>query len=478
MERMTGVDASLLYMETPTLHMHTLKIAIFDPPPEGPERAFERARAELVQHLAQLPGFRRRIVELPLGFHHPVWIEDPNFDLDQHLHTSELVAPGGPRELDALIGRIASRPLRRDRPLWEIWIVTGLADGGIAGVVKIHHAMLDGMAASNLIEHALRASQQPTGPDGWQPERIPTPAELVRDALADHARQSLRLPGLANRTLRNIVTVAKQRRSEAVRSPVPLLDTPRTPFNTSLTPKREFARVELSLPAIRTIKQRSGVTLNDVVLALVGGSLRRYLEKRSALPDRSLVVEVPVSTDRLEARIRLRGNRVSNLFTLLRTDLEDPIERLQQIHRVTRAAKRTHEQIGPDLFGAWTEFAPPLLMSTWMQWMSRRRLADRNPPAVNAIVSNVPGPAKGLFWGDQSLRELWSVGPILEGIGLNITMWSYGQRIHAAALACPDRIDGLREITEGLDEELWRLLSAVQPAHATDTIAQELRVSA
>jgi diacylglycerol O-acyltransferase len=457
MERMKGVDASLLYMETPSYHMHTLKIVVFDPPEVGPEGAFESARAELLRGLSLLPGFRRRMVELPLGFHHPVWVEDPGFDLDRHIHTAVVDAPGDRLAFDACVGRIASRPLHRDRPLWEVWIVTGLADGAVAGVVKVHHAMLDGVAASNLIEHALGGSAATIEEDSWEPERIPSAAVLVRDALGDHLSQVRRLPGLANRTLRNLITAASHWRAEDVRSPLPILDTPRTIFNTSLTPRREFASVALPLDAIRDVKKRAGVTVNDVALALVGGSLRRYLLARDALPDQSLVVEVPVAAESLAVRKRLRGNRLSNLFTLVRTDVEDPVERLEQIHRVTAAAKRTYEDIGHDLFQQWTEFAPPLLMSTWTKWASRHRLADRNRPAVNAIVSNVPGPRQPLSWMGQNLRELWSVGPILDGIGLNITLWSYGDRVHASALSCPDRIEGLHEITDGLVEELEAL---------------------
>jgi diacylglycerol O-acyltransferase len=450
-------------METPTLHMHTLKIGVFDATVIGHRYSFESAKRQLSERLSLFPAFRRRLVELPLGFHHPVWIEDASFDLDAHMHRLTLPWPGGRREMDAAIGEIASRPLDRRRPLWEVWVLEGLADGGVAGVAKIHHCLADGMAAAELLAHVMSPAPDSVAlvppRDAWRPEPVPTRARLVRDALSDHVRQLRRLPGLLRRTLRNLVRVARRRRGAGLLPPVPVLDTPRTPFNTTLTPRRAFHSGDLPLAGVKEASKHFGVTVNDVLLALVAGSLRSHLGGRGRLPAAALVAAVPISTD---PSPRLFGNRTSNLFTSLCTDVEDRVARLRAIHEVTRVAKESHRLLGIDMYEEWVAYAPPRVVNGWARAMSRLRLADRFKPFANVIVSSVPGPRRPLFWVGHRLRALYSVGPILEGMCLNVTLWSYAERIFVGILACPDRVDGLEEIASGLSAELDALLAAAR----------------
>lgn len=463
MERLEGIDAALLYMETPTLFTHTLKVALFGPLPPGDAYSFEGARDTIESWLPRLPGFRRRIVPIPLALHHPVWIEDGEFDLDRHVHRVSVPAPGGPREMDAVVSEIASFPLRRDRPLWEMYLLEGLADGRFGGVAKVHHCLADGMAVSHLLAHVLTARPEDlAAPDPWRPEPVPSAGRLVGDALRDHLRQIRRLPRLLARTLHNLGAVLRRRRTARVKPPLPLLETPRTPFNTSLTARRSFETTRLPFAKVRAVRKEFGVTVNDVVLALVAGALRRYLAARGALPDRPLVVEVPVATDAAESPPRLQGNRTSNLFTALPTHLADPVARLMAVHEVTESAKETHRLLGPDLYAAWSQFAPPAIYAGWMQRYSRLHKADRGRPAVNAIVSCVPGPRAPLDWLGAPLEAIYSVGPILEGLGLNLTFWSYLDSFFVGILACPDRVTGLGEISAGLHDEL-EALSARRP---------------
>ena len=176
MERLTGIDASFLYMETPTLHMHTIKVAVLEPAP-GVDYSIERVTADLRERLHLLPPFRRRVIDVPLGFHHPVWIEDPTFDLDRHVRRATVPAPGGPRELDSVISRIASAPLDRRCPLWELWYVAGLAGGRVAAVGKIHHAVADGVAVAGLLANVmapdLSGLAAPAREARWMPEPVP-----------------------------------------------------------------------------------------------------------------------------------------------------------------------------------------------------------------------------------------------------------------------------------------------------------------
>lgn len=347
MKRLTGLDAGFLYMETPSLHMHTLKMAVFEKP-EGYQPTFEEMRETIGRRLSLLPPFRRRMMEVPLHFHHPVWIEDPHFDIDYHVRRVVLPSPGTRRQLDDAVADIAGLSLDRSRPLWRLHIFEGLEDGSTAVLIKVHHAVADGVAASALLANALSTSpddiDDPVDPR-WRPESVPSNTQLLYDAMGDHVRQFLDLPRLLIRTLRRVWNLLLHRFRSTQRSPLPLVHTPQTSFNAALTPHRSFATTSIPFSDVREVKNEFGVTVNDVVLALVSGALRSYLADRGELPDWSLVAGVPVSAD-TDAIPRLAGNRVSNMFTTLATDEEDPLVRLRIIHDVTVEAKELQRLLG------------------------------------------------------------------------------------------------------------------------------------
>ena len=465
MERMTGLDAGFLYMETPTLHMHTLKIAVLDPSGTPGGYSFERFREVLLSRLPLLPPFRRRIVEVPYGFHHPVWINDPDFDIDNHVRRVVAPSPGGPGEMDAVIGEIASTPLRRDRPLWEIWVIEGLAGGRFATVGKIHHAAADGVAANALLANVMAVGEPDPDvadvTDSFHPESIPSRRQLLRDALTDHRTGLREFPGLLRRTGRGLVAVARQRRHADVVPPTPIRDSPRTSFNTALTPRRSFASRSFSLDEIKRIKGPLGATINDVVLTVVGGALRRYLEQTGQPTDRPLVAGIPVSTDRPDDVVRLGGNKVSNLFTSLRTDIADPVERLRAVKAVTGAAKEMQNVLGAELYQDWNEYFPPRPYAWFMHQYSKRGLAARHAPPINLVVSNVPGPREPLSLAGARLDQMFSVGPILEGIGLNITCWSYCDRMNFSAYSCRDHLPDVATILDHCETALAELARAL-----------------
>ncbi len=468
MERLTGLDAGFVYMETPMLNMHTLKIAILEPPADDEGYSFERFKKVLGENLHALPPFRRRLVEVPGRMHHPVWIEDPDFDLDAHVRRVEVPAPGGRRERDAVIGKIASRQLDRSRPLWELWVLEGLEGGRFGTLAKIHHAAADGVAASTLLANVMSEDpdQVPLLDRSWRPEKVPSRLQLLRRALRDSIRSLFHLPRLLRRTWQNVRRVLSRRRVAPVATPLPIKDTPATSFNTALTPNRTFATAELALDDLKEVKRRVGVTLNDVVLGLVAEALRRYLRARGELPASALVAGVPVSTDKPEDVRRLGGNRVSNMFTSLRTDIADPLERLAAIHGVTAEAKVVQNLLGATMMQEWVEYTPPGPFSWFMREYSRRQIADRHRPPINLVVSNVPGPREQLYVAGATLLEIYSVGPILEGIGLNVTAWSYRDRLYVSALGCAERLPDLHEITETMAAALTELLAATAETQA------------
>ncbi|MCC6847731.1 MAG: wax ester/triacylglycerol synthase family O-acyltransferase [Deltaproteobacteria bacterium] len=465
MERLTGLDAGFLYMETPTLYMHTLKIGLIDPSTSPAGYSFERFHDEMAKRLHLLPAFRRRVIEVPGGFHHPVWIEDPDFDLDRHIHREVIPAPGGFREMDAMVAEIASRRLDRRRPLWEMWAIEGLEGGLVAFVTKIHHSIADGVAAAAMLANVMtqdpEAIEPVASPRPWSPEAVPPRGRLLRDAFLDHLRQLARLARLIRRTVRALVAVTRHRRTIEVSPPLPFA-APQTRFNQSLSPLRSFATTSMTLADFLTVKSAFAVTVNDVVLAACAGSLRRYLDRRGELPERSLVAGVPVSTASPDEALRLTGNRLSNIFTSLATDIADPVQRLRAIHDVTREAKGLHTLLGADMLQEWVEYTPPRPYAAAVRLYSHLRISDRVRPPLNVVVSNVPGPSRPLYVAGARLMNVFSVGPVLEGIGLNLTAWSYLGQMNLAAIACRRALPNLYEITDGVREAMEELVQAAR----------------
>jgi diacylglycerol O-acyltransferase len=459
-ERLSGLDASFLYTESPTVHMHTLKIGVIDPAGAPGGYSFERFVEVLDQRLHLLPPFRRRPVNVPYGLHHPVWVEDAAFDIRRHVRRLAAAEPGGSRELDAVISEVASTPLPRDRPLWEICVVEGLADGRVGFVAKLHHAMADGVAASQLLLNIMALSAEtsleaPPTLTRWTPEPVPDRSRLLRDALRDIGFLALALPALIVRTLVRLVGVQRLRRASDTRAPVAFQGRA-TSFNSRLTSRRAFASCDLPLADFLRVKSAFDVTVNDVVLACVSGAVREVLEAGGEPVDRPLVAAVPVSSDD-PAAVRLIGNRTSNLMTSLPIDVADPVERLRATGRVASAAKELQNALGVETMEQWVEYSPPAAYRLiWRAIVPR----VRRPP-INAIVSNVPGPRDPLYIAGAELVELCSVGPLLEGVGLNVTVWSYCGSMFVSVLCCPDTLPDPHAVTDGFERALGELLAAI-----------------
>jgi WS/DGAT/MGAT family acyltransferase len=463
MERLTGLDAGFLYMETPTQHMHTLKISILDPSTVPGGYRFEQVKEVLAERLHLLPPFRRRLVEVPFNVHHPVWIEDPDFDLDYHVRRVALPAPGGQEELDELISQIASHQLDRRHSLWEVWVVEGLEHGHIGFVAKIHHCLADGVKAAELLVNVFDGGPEaaaPSPPDRpWQPDPVPSGMRLLGQAIVALVRSLLLLPELLGRTLRGFRAVARRRRSGAVSPPLPF-SAPSTAFNTALTPHRLFVTTSLSLDDVKAVKSALDATVNDVVLAACAGALRRYFEDHGRSPDRPLIAGVPVST-RTQEKGRL-ANSVSNLFATVPVHLDDPVARVAAIHEVMKGAKEQLNLLGAEMLADWSELTPPRPYAAMNRVYSRMRLAERHRPPINLIISNVPGPTQPLFVAGAQLLSIYSMGPILENIGLNITVWSYLDQMNFGIVACRETMPDLRNLAGHLHDALAELKKAAE----------------
>ena len=462
MQRLTGLDASFLYLETPSSHMHVASVIVLDPSTaEGPI-TLDQVKEVYGSRLHLAAPFRRRLAEVPFGLHHPLWIEDPDFDIDYHIRSTAIPKPGGEAELSTLIARLVAQPLDRSRPLWEVWVIEGLEGGRVACLTKVHHAAIDGASGNELTVALLDLSPEIAEhvPDEeWEPDHVPNPVELLGYAASSLARQPVRVVRSGVRSAGALWTVRQRNRGSPRLAPPSPFSAPRTPFNVSITPRRSYAFRSLSLPAVKAIRQHTGATVNDVVLSLCGGALRRYLDELGELPDHPLVAMVPVSV-RSESEKDALGNRVTSVFASLATDIADPLERLQEIHDGMVDVKQQQQAIGADTLTDWAEFAAPAVAGTAARLYSRMRVAGRHRPLFNVTISNVPGPPFPLYSIGARVESIFPVGPIMEGGGLNMTVMSYLDSLDFGLLACPDVLPDVWHLADGLSESLEELMAA------------------
>lgn len=501
MERLSGLDASFLYLETPTLHMHVSMATILDPSTIPGGYRFERFRDMVAERLVTAPVFRRRLVQVPLGLGHPYWIEDGAFDIDYHVRRRALPAPGGLDELAEFVGDVCGRQLDRARPLWQMYVVEGLAGGRVAVVTKIHHATIDGVSGAELLGRLFdlspdagisggptqvngadpgqangadpaQANGAPPG-DGdrsatnrpWLPPRRvaqPPDAVVLARALLDRATRPLEAGRLALRTGRAVVDVVRLRRSAHTgqgHGALPLT-TPRTSLNAAITPHRKVAFASTSLDDVKLVKRHLGCTVNDVVLAMCTGALRDYLQRRNELPEEPLVATVPVSVEPSQAAHMHGSNKVSAMWVALPCAVADPIERVEQIRASTRGAKDEYRALGADVLVNWTEHASPNLFSAAARMYSRLRLADRHRPIHSLVISNVPGPDFPIYLGGAETVAAFPLGPITDGAGLNITVMSYRGVLNWGLMACRETVPEVGTIADGLADTLAELMAA------------------
>ncbi|MGI9294165.1 MAG: WS/DGAT/MGAT family O-acyltransferase [Pseudomonadales bacterium] len=470
MYRLHGNDASFLYQETPTAPMHTIKVYIMTMP-EGSTIDWEGIKRDTESVLHTMPMLRQRPVFVPFGLHHPVMIEAPDFDLEYHMCRAALPAPGGMRELEEMVAQIASQPLDVRHPLWEMWLIEGLADGRFASVHKIHHALADGMATVGYMNKVWSSEtfDDRAKPPDWIPEAIPSRRRLIWHALVDHAKQDVRnLPSF-------IKTLSHSFRGLHAHSklhPSPIMkgmsgDLPRCHWNYALSPKRNFATTQLNLHDVRQLKNRIGGTINDVVLGLATASLRNFLQKHREQCDKPLIASIPVAADEGDAK-RDHGNRISTFSTLLHVGIEDPLERYRAVIESTKLGKAELDIMGKNTYGLLMHYTPPALL----QWISQRKYrrrqannADYLPPA-NLSISNVPGPKEVLRARDNAVTDLYSIGPLVDGIGLNITVWSYAGKLNFSVMGCKKALPNIFEITDGIEPALRELQQAADSIEA------------
>ncbi len=495
MRQLTSLDAQFLAFETPRAFGHVGGLAVYDPStaPGGTLTA-EDIRALIAERIHMLPPFTQKLVNVPFGLDLPYWIEDPDFDLDFHVREIGLAPPGDDHQLADQVARIVSRPLDRARPLWEVYVIRGLKGGRDALLTKIHHSAVDGVSGNEILAILLDLS-----PDGRE---VPTPlrkpgGEVAPSDLSLLGRGLLGLPRQALRAVNAVPTAARNldalpwvsvvpgvrlaRRAGnrlAMLMPGPLGDpdlletpearAPRTRFSGPITAHRRLAIGSLPLDTIKAIKNELGVTVNDVIVALCASMLRAWLEERGELPEDPLVAMVPVSV-RTEEEMGAFGNRVSAMFVPIPTDEPDPRRRIERVHEVLRAAKERHEATPASLMQDATQFIPPAVMSSASRLTLRLLASTPAPPALNLVISNVPGPREPLYCAGAEMMAYYPVSTIVDGVGLNITVLSYRDHMDVGIIGDRDQLGDAWPMLDGLRaalEEFHGLLSAEAAAAA------------
>lgn len=468
MRELAGIDASFLYFETPSTHLHICGVLLLDPS-TCPDGWTSSSLADLLtERMELLPPFRRKIASATLWLHHPVWVDSPHVDLSKHVSRVSCPAPGDQAALEAVVGEFASRQLSRDKPLWEAMEVVGLQGGQVAVVLKVHHCAVDGVGAANVLGNLLDLS-----PEGRSSDEIAAAKALVEEAagpepgllpLAWHtatqvATQPLKAIKLVSTLAKAVTAVVRSSTGEdAPKGGAVPFAAPRASFNGAITGDRVVAFAEVTLAELQQIRRATGTTVNDVVVALCGGALRHYLSDRNELPESSLLGVVPASTG--SAATSGSNNNLSGMFTTMATDVDDPLERLRTVQRANDAGKASSAALGDGLMPEAAELLPPAF-NLLARAYGALRLADAHPLPHNVVVSNVPGPPLQLYFAGAAITAIYPLGPVLEGPALNITVASYNGNVGFGFIAAANRMPAARDLAAAVRPALDELLGAV-----------------
>jgi diacylglycerol O-acyltransferase / wax synthase len=504
MRQLTGLDAQFLALETPRQTGHVGALAVLDPSTR-PNGRMELADLHnmIAERLPLLPPFRWRLKQVPLGLDYPYWIDDPDFDLEYHVREIALAPPPTDAKLAEQVARIFARPLDRSRPLWEAYLIHGLPDDNVGLLTKIHHSAVDGISGAEIMGVLLDLTPEgrdappadDTTPDGEPSELsmlargvLGTPRYLERVLRAlpstlpnlEDAPILSDLPGAKTmgRTTARIVRMLRRRESRVLERTA--LARPRTSFNGRVSAHRRFAFGQLSLDDVKAVKNAHGSTVNDVVVALCAGAVRRWLLEHDELPDEPLVTQVPVSV-RTDEQRGTYGNRIGMMSVPLYTNEADAVRRLALTHEALRAAKERHQALPAQLLQDATQFIPPAVFARAARVTFS--LAATRAPVWNLVVSNVPGPQFPLYCAGAKMQANYPVSVITDGMGLNITVMSYLGHLDFGIVADREQMRDVWKLIGWLGESLEELMperaeAAPSGNGAEASVADEDRESA
>jgi diacylglycerol O-acyltransferase len=469
MEQLSGLDATFLNLETATAPTHVGGVAIYDQStaPDG-QVTFKGILANVESRLHLARCFRQKLVRVPFGLDHPYWIEDADFDLEFHVRHIALPKPGDWRQLCIQVARLHARPLDLNRPLWEMYVIEGLDGveelpaGSFAILTKIHHAAIDGVSGTELVSaiHDLTPEGVAPRPESpWVAESEPTLLELALRSTVNNIRQPFRFAQILGEAAPPAIRAFLQQRENAA-SEAPLSEIPRTRFNGPVSPHRVFEATTFSLADVKQIRKRiEGATVNDVILAVVGGSLRRYLDHHGELPLGTLSAFAPIST-RTESQKGTAGNQVAGMFVRIHTDEADPVRRLEKVHRTTVSSKEMSNAVGARSMTDVTQTMPGVLAGISGRLVARTGLMSRMKPIANCVVTNIPGPQIPLYFTGAKMVGNFGLGLPMEGIGLFHCVLSYNGAITVAVTACRAQMPDPEFYAECMDASFRELREA------------------
>jgi WS/DGAT/MGAT family acyltransferase len=497
MRQLTALDQQFLALEDSRNYGHIGSLSILDPSTAGAgELTLPRLQQMIAERLPLVPPFRWRLAAVPFNLDYGYWIEDPEFDLEFHVREIALAPPGTDAQLAEQVARIYARPLDRSRPLWELYLIHGLPQGRVAVMSKIHHAVIDGVSGAEIM-----AALFDTSPEGR--EQIPAaerhaadgkPSELgmLARGLLGVPRYPLRVLRSAPRALPNLAEVqsfaaipgvkaagralAGIQRALGRETVVGRLDLtpPRTSFNRRISAHRRYAFGQLPLADVKQLKNQYDTTVNDVVVAICAGAVRRWLIEHDELPDQALVAQIPVSVRR-EHEQGTFGNRILLMTAPLHTEIEDPIARLQQTHESLLEMKERHRALPAELLQDANQFIPPALFSRAARLTFSLGASAASRPAWNLVISNVPGPQTPLYQAGARMEAHYPISVITDGMGLNITVMSYVGNLNFGVVADRDQVPDLWSLIEWLGEALEELRPPTRTRPPTSTTPRRQR---
>ena len=456
-DRLTGLDSSFLHLERDFAHMHVAGVSVF----EGDAPAYDEVIEAIESRLHVVPRYRQRLAFVPLHQGRPVWVDDPHFKVRYHVRHTGLPRPGGDAELKRLAGRVFSQALDRSRPLWELWLVEGLAGGRFALLSKTHHALVDGVSGVDIATVLFDASPEPlpvASPEHeWVARPLPSSAQLLADALRERAtvpgeivrgvRATLRGPravaGRVGRGLGSVGAVAW----------TGLKPAPPSPFNVRIGPHRRFTWVRADLGQFKAIKNSLGGTVNDVVLTVVAGALGSYMRLHGEATDAlGLRAMVPVSV-RADIERGALGNRVAAMWTTLPVGVTDPVQRLHEVSAEMKDVKESGQAVGAEILTHLSGFAPPTIMAQAARLQARQRL-------FNLVVTNIPGPQFPLYLLGRELEAIYPMVPLAENTALGIAILSYNGQLNFGLVADFDALADVEVLADELRASIDELVAA------------------
>ncbi|OAN36837.1 WS/DGAT/MGAT family O-acyltransferase [Mycolicibacterium iranicum] len=456
MERLSGLDAMYLYLETPSQPLNVCCVVELDIAEMPGGYTFEQLRSELGPRLLAVPEFRKQLAGGQLNIDHPVWVDSTHVDIDRHLKRIAVPAPGGRVEVGEVCAHVAALPLDRGYPLWEVWAVENPSTPELLTLaVKAHHALVDGVGGANIMAQLCSVEPDEAEPlDTQVSASAVNPLQIAASGVIGVMARSWRLTSLVPATLQTVARTVRRARSGGTM--VAPFRAPKTAFNAPHSGRRNVAFVTLALDEVKALKDHYGVTVNDVVMALCAGALRNFLERHHELPETPLVAAVPVS---VHGKSNRSGhNQTTWMFCRLQSPMADPVQRLQDMVKSTAAAKAHSTELGPTLLQDWTQLIGQYTMGA-IKALAPRLPKPDNPP-FNLILSNVPGPQVTLYMARYPIRAAYPFGPILAGAGLNITAMSYNGQLSFGIISSPDLV---RELWPLADEFRTALAELAQP---------------